>query len=87
MSVLPVATGMAITLALLAQKRDRNGAKFILWPRIDQKTCVKAIVAAGLEIIVRISLNFILVRPCIPFPCFDLLPAKSDKVISFSRIC
>lgn len=48
--VFPMATGMSITLALLAMKRRRpEGAKFVLWPRIDQKSCLKAILTAGNE--------------------------------------
>ena len=52
-TVLPVATGMAITLTLLAMKTARpKTARYVLWPRIDQKTCLKAVVSAGLEPIV-----------------------------------
>lgn len=52
-TVLPVATGMAITLTLLAMKSQRpKTARYVLWPRIDQKTCLKAVISAGLEPIV-----------------------------------
>lgn len=52
-TVLPVATGMALNLALLALARQRPaGARYVVWPRCDQKTCVKAIQAAGLEVVV-----------------------------------
>lgn len=52
-TVLPVATGMAITLTLLAVKAARPAtATHVLWPRIDQKTCLKAVVSAGLVPIV-----------------------------------
>ena len=52
-TVLPVATGMAITLTLLAMKAARPAsARYVLWPRIDQKTCLKAVVSAGLTPIV-----------------------------------
>ena len=52
-TVLPVATGMAITLTLLAMKAARtHTAAYVLWPRIDQKTCLKAIVSAGLQPVV-----------------------------------
>eukprot|EP01132_Coremiostelium_polycephalum_P002136 gene2136-2634_t len=47
--VLPMATGMTITLTLLTLKTKRPAtAKYVLWPRIDQKTCLKSIVTAGL---------------------------------------
>ena len=44
--LLPVATGMALTLVLLTLKSQRSG-KYVLMPRIDQKTCIKCIYAAG----------------------------------------
>ena len=51
-TVLPLATGMALTLTLLALAKQRPGARYVVWPRCDQKTCVKAVLAAGLELIV-----------------------------------
>lgn len=45
--VLPLATGMSITLTLLTLKKRNPKAKYVLWPRIDQKTCLKAIYTAG----------------------------------------
>ena len=73
-TVLPLATGMALTMTLLALPSiaaggdgmgdgDRSGAgagggdrgggrRRVLWSRIDQKTCLKAITAAGLEPVV-----------------------------------
>jgi len=45
--VLPLATGMSITLALLAMQKAKPGAKYVIWPRIDQKTCLKAITTSG----------------------------------------
>ncbi len=90
-TVLPVATGMALTLTLLAMKAQRPATarqdsppkdllldsfspgygdsmisltclrytekrnvcmhRYVLWPRIDQKTCLKAIVSANLEVV------------------------------------
>jgi O-phospho-L-seryl-tRNASec:L-selenocysteinyl-tRNA synthase len=47
--VFPCATGMTLTLVLLALKAQRPEARYVLWPRIDQKTCLKCIYAAGLE--------------------------------------
>lgn len=46
--VLPVATGMSLTLILLALRGENPGATHVVWPRIDQKSCLKAIQAAGL---------------------------------------
>ena len=39
--VMPVATGMCFTLCLLALRTKRPGAKFVIWPRCDQKSCFK----------------------------------------------
>ena len=60
-TVLPLATGMALTMTLLALTTPGRGegssgraggglaVRRVLWSRIDQKTCLKAITAAGLE--------------------------------------
>ena len=43
---------MALTLCLLALKAKRPpGARFVVWPRMDQKTCAKCVLAAGLELV------------------------------------
>lgn len=47
--VAPVATGMGVALCLMALKRQRPGSKYIIWSRVDQKSCFKAILTAGLE--------------------------------------
>jgi O-phospho-L-seryl-tRNASec:L-selenocysteinyl-tRNA synthase len=47
--VLPLATGMALSSVLLAAAAARGpGARVVVWSRIDQKTCLKAIAAANL---------------------------------------
>uniref|UniRef100_A0A3Q0KRT8 O-phosphoseryl-tRNA(Sec) selenium transferase n=1 Tax=Schistosoma mansoni TaxID=6183 RepID=A0A3Q0KRT8_SCHMA len=47
--LVPMATGMSLTLCLLAMKRRRPlRANFVLWSRIDQKSCFKCMLAAGL---------------------------------------
>jgi O-phospho-L-seryl-tRNASec:L-selenocysteinyl-tRNA synthase len=49
-AVLPAATGVALMLALLALKPTRpRDARYVIWPRIDQKTCFKSLISAGLE--------------------------------------
>jgi O-phospho-L-seryl-tRNASec:L-selenocysteinyl-tRNA synthase len=47
--VVPMATGMTLALVLrsVAHKRPPS-AKYVVWPRIDQRTCLKCIAAAGL---------------------------------------
>ena len=71
-TVLPVATGMAITLTLLAMKAARpKAARYVLWPRIDQKTCLKAVVSAGLEPVVIQNLL-----------CGDQLSTDMDAIVA-----
>ncbi|PNH08917.1 O-phosphoseryl-tRNA(Sec) selenium transferase [Tetrabaena socialis] len=49
-TVLPLATGMTLSLVLLALRPQRPpGADVVVWSCIDQKTCLKAITAAGLR--------------------------------------
>ncbi|KAG1680516.1 O-phosphoseryl-tRNA(Sec) selenium transferase [Nymphon striatum] len=50
--IVPMATGMAIVLCLLTLKKKRPNAKFILWSRIDQKSCFKSIATAGFQSVV-----------------------------------
>lgn len=39
-------------MTLLALRQRRPQARKVIWPRIDQKTCLKAIVSAGFEPVV-----------------------------------
>jgi len=43
---------MAMMLVLLTLKQQRPKAKYVLWPRIDQKSCFKCMVSAGVEPVV-----------------------------------
>ena len=49
---LPLATGMALMVTLSALRQHRPKARYVIWPRIDQKTCLKCISAAGFDPIV-----------------------------------
>lgn len=55
--VIPLATGMSLMMCFLALKLTSTPAKFVIWSRIDQKSCFKSIVAAGLVPIVVDQLN------------------------------
>ncbi|XP_052867676.1 O-phosphoseryl-tRNA(Sec) selenium transferase [Anopheles cruzii] len=46
--VVPLATGMTVMLCLRAIHAKRPQSRFVLWSRIDQQSCFKSIVAAGL---------------------------------------
>ncbi|XP_043918106.1 O-phosphoseryl-tRNA(Sec) selenium transferase isoform X1 [Protopterus annectens] len=50
--VVPMATGMCLTLCFLALHQKRPKAKYIIWPRIDQKSCFKSMITAGFEPVV-----------------------------------
>jgi len=50
--VLPTATGLTMTLVFLALRQLRPQGRYVAWSRIDQKSCFKAIGAAGLESVV-----------------------------------
>lgn len=54
--MVPMATGMSLVLCMLTMKQDRPGAKFVLWSRIDQKSCFKCIITAGNRAIIIVLL-------------------------------
>lgn len=45
--LIPVATGMAMLLVLLTLRQQRPEARYVIWPRIDQKSCFKCMLSAG----------------------------------------
>ncbi|XP_041723644.1 O-phosphoseryl-tRNA(Sec) selenium transferase-like [Coregonus clupeaformis] len=47
-----MATGMSLTLCFLTLRHKRPKARYIIWPRIDQKSCFKAMITAGFEPVV-----------------------------------
>ncbi|XP_067635613.1 O-phosphoseryl-tRNA(Sec) selenium transferase isoform X1 [Eurosta solidaginis] len=54
----PLATGMSIMLCFLTLHQQRPQAKYVLWSRIDQKSCFKSIITAGLiPVIIEPQLN------------------------------
>ena len=46
--LVPMATGMTLTLCMMTLRSRRPNAKYVIWPRIDQKSCFKSIITAGL---------------------------------------
>lgn len=42
-----MATGMTLTFCMLSIREEKPDAKYVLMPRIDQKSCIKSIIAAG----------------------------------------
>lgn len=42
-----MATGMSLTLVLLTMKKEKPNAEYVIWPRIDQKSCFKCIITSG----------------------------------------
>ena len=49
LNIMPVCTGMSLMLALMAVQ---SKYKKVIWLRIDQKSCLKSVLAAGFEMVV-----------------------------------
>ena len=47
-----MATGMALRECFISLKLQRPQANNIIWPRIDQKSCLKSMLSIGLNVIV-----------------------------------
>jgi O-phospho-L-seryl-tRNASec:L-selenocysteinyl-tRNA synthase len=78
--VVPMATGMTISLVLQSIKRSRPpSARFVLWSRIDQKTSLKCIEAAGMNPVVM-DLSSVPQAGCSQ-PFFGLSPATVEATI------
>lgn len=45
--VVPVATGMTLALCMMTLRTQRPLARYVIWSRIDQKSCFKSILTAG----------------------------------------
>ncbi|KAF0992013.1 hypothetical protein HZS_3951, partial [Henneguya salminicola] len=45
--VVPMATGMTLALCIRTLAKQRDKARYVIWPRIDQKSCFKSILTAG----------------------------------------
>uniref|UniRef100_A0A182P0A6 O-phosphoseryl-tRNA(Sec) selenium transferase n=1 Tax=Anopheles epiroticus TaxID=199890 RepID=A0A182P0A6_9DIPT len=54
--VVPLATGMTVMLTLRAIHSKRATSRYVLWSRVDQQSCFKSILAAGLTPIIIDSL-------------------------------
>lgn len=50
--LLPLCTGMSMSLVLSALRQGKPNRDIVLWSRIDQKSCFKAIQTAGLHCVV-----------------------------------
>lgn len=48
--IVPMATGMALTLCFLTLRHLRPTAEYIVWPRIDQKSCFKVELIVNLQL-------------------------------------
>lgn len=51
-AVVPMATGMTLSLVLRAVASQRPASRFVLMPRIDQKSCIKCVASAGLQLVI-----------------------------------
>jgi O-phospho-L-seryl-tRNASec:L-selenocysteinyl-tRNA synthase len=50
--VAPMATGASLTFCMLSIRQAKPNAKCVLMPRIDQKSCIKSVIAAGYSLVV-----------------------------------
>jgi len=50
--LVPMATGMTLTFCMLSIRQTKPNAKYVLMPRIDQKSCIKSIVASGFTAVI-----------------------------------
>jgi len=51
-SLFPMATGMTLSLLLMTMKSTKPTAEYVIFSRIDQKTCLKCLVTSGLKPII-----------------------------------
>jgi O-phospho-L-seryl-tRNASec:L-selenocysteinyl-tRNA synthase len=47
-----MATGASLTFCMLSIRQTKPNAKYVLMPRIDQKSCIKSAIAAGYTLVV-----------------------------------
>jgi O-phospho-L-seryl-tRNASec:L-selenocysteinyl-tRNA synthase len=47
-ALLPLATGMSIMMCLLTMREKQPSKKYVIFSRIDQKSCIKSIMTSGL---------------------------------------
>ena len=47
--LVPMATGMSLSLCMMTYRILKPNAKYVLMPRIDQKSCIKSIVLSGFQ--------------------------------------
>lgn len=47
-----MATGATLTFCMLSIRETKPTAKYVLMPRIDQKSCIKSAIAAGYSLII-----------------------------------
>ncbi|PAV70748.1 hypothetical protein WR25_05381 [Diploscapter pachys] len=50
--VVPLCTGMSLSLCMTSFRKQRPNAKYVVWSRIDQKSCFKSIYHAGFKPII-----------------------------------
>lgn len=77
--LLPLCTGMSMSLVLSSLRESHSGRSIVLWCRIDQKSCFKAISSAGLTcVVIPTALDGDQVVTNLP----ALEEAMSDKVLA-----
>lgn len=54
--LVPMATGMSLALCMLSIRQTKPNAKYVLMPRIDQKSCIKSVLTAGFTPVIIVNL-------------------------------
>ena len=81
--VVPMATGMTLCLCFLTLRSLRPSAKYIIWPRIDQKSCFKSMITAGF---IPIIIENVLVGDELQCDCDQILQ-KVDELGPENILC
>lgn len=95
--VVPLATGMSLTLCFLTLRHRRPKARYIIWPRIDQKSCFKAMITAGerpishphflltqTEIWLQMALSWGNISEMVPCEAYLLKYVMADTIFALS---
>ena len=51
---------MSLTFCMLMLRKNRGG-RFVLWSRIDQKSCIKSVLAAGIYFSLHLLIALIII--------------------------
>ncbi|KFM79641.1 O-phosphoseryl-tRNA(Sec) selenium transferase, partial [Stegodyphus mimosarum] len=80
--IVPLATGMSMMLCLRTLHNQRPKAKYVIWPRVDQKSCFKCILTAGLiPVIIKNEIIGDGQRGCLKEIEYKIENIESDNIV------